>query len=272
MSKENAYYILIFVEGLVNAPIDTNSPSMPVAGRKHEMTTDGGEVSFVMKMINESKLHHKNVKIFTAMLGRKRSVSELKNHLNTIPEVQSVSVSEFCQGRIMRWGLAWTYHPEIKLENTAPSIFMKSKHEKKKDLPFTIILEQNSRFYDCVAVLNIISDLIINDLCATSVINHKVEKRFCSVQFSLHKPTWRNQRAKRRKEDRLLEGPSVKRSRMDIDETNSELLLNTLLTITCVDLDNLSKIEVQLICKDGSLGRGGLYELLQYFKNKLTVV
>ena len=55
MSKENAYYILIFVEGLVNAPIDTNSPSMPVAGRKHEMTTDGGEVSFVMKMVNDSK-------------------------------------------------------------------------------------------------------------------------------------------------------------------------------------------------------------------------
>ena len=59
---------------------------------------------------------------------------------------------------------------------------------------------------------------------------------------------------------------------MDIDDdTNSELLLDTLLTITCLEPDNLPKMEVKLICKDGSLGRGGLYELLQYFKNKLTV-
>ena len=71
----------------------------------------------------------------------------------------------------------------------------------------------------------------------------------------------------------MLEGPSLKRARVDIDDSNtSDLLLDTLLTISSVEQENTSKIEIQFICKNGSLGRGGLYELVQYFKNKLTSV
>ena len=71
----------------------------------------------------------------------------------------------------------------------------------------------------------------------------------------------------------MLEGPSVKRSRMDTDDSvSSESLLETFLTIANVEQENISKIEIQFFCKDGTLGRGGLYELVQYFKNKLTNV
>ena len=245
---------------------------MAVAGRKHEMTTDGGEITFVRTMINESMIYHAHVKIFTAMLGRKKSATELKSYILTIPEIKSMAVSEFCQGKIMRWGLAWTFQPDIHLDKTA-SKFMQTKQDKKKSVPFSLYFEQNSKFTDCVAVLNIVSYLLSNDLCASNIVNHRIENNSCSVQFSLHKPTWRNQRAKRRKEDRLLEGPSLKRARVDIDDSNSsDLLLDTLLTISSVEQENASKIEIQFICKDGSLGRGGLYELVQYFKNKLTSV
>ena len=48
---------------------------MAAAGRKHEMTTEGGEVNFVIKIIEESKLYQTNIKIFTVMLGRKKSLS-----------------------------------------------------------------------------------------------------------------------------------------------------------------------------------------------------
>jgi len=260
-------------EGLVAASNNEENPQMLVAGRKHEMTTDGGEIVFVKKMIIESMMYRTTIKIFTAMLGRKKSVTELKNYIQNIPEIQSVTVSEFCQGRIMRWGLGWTFDPEIHLDDTAPSNFMKSKQEKKKNAPFTLSLEPNVRFMDSVTTFNIISDLILNDLCASNVTNRNVGKQFCSIQFSLNKPTWRNQRAKRRKEDRLLEGPSVKRSRMDTDDSvSSESLLETFLTIANVEQENISKIEIQFFCKDGTLGRGGLYELVQYFKNKLTNV
>ena len=258
---------------MVTASNNEENPQMSVAGRKHEMTTDGGEIVFVRKMIIESMMYRTTVKIFTAMLGRKKSVTELKNYIQTIPEIQSVTVSEFCQGRIMRWGLGWTFDPEIHLDDTAPSNFMKSKQEKKKNAPFTLSLEPNVRLMDNVTTFNIISDLILNDLCASNVTNRNVGKQFCSIQFSLNKPTWRNQRAKRRKEDRLLEGPSVKRSRMDTDDSvSSESLLETFLTIANVEQENISKIEIQFFCKDGTLGRGGLYELVQYFKNKLTNV
>ena len=246
---------------------------MEVAGRKHEMTTEGGEVSFVKKIINESRIYRTNVKIFTAMLGRKKSAAELKNYILNIAEVQSVSVSEFCQGRIMRWGLSWTFHSNIKLDKIVPSNFMISKQEKKKNEPFILSLDYNSQYCDSLAVLNIITDLVVNELSAKSVKTHKVEKHLCSIQFALHKPTWRNQRAKRRKEDRMIDGPSTKRSRMEVDEDiNPVLLLDTVVTITCIEQETDPKIEIQFVCKNGELGRGGLYELVQYFKNKLIPV
>ena len=70
---------------------------MEIAGRKHEMSTEGGEVNFVAKIIAES---HKlsNIKIFTAMLGRKKSANILKQTLKSDKLITSLAVSEFCQG------------------------------------------------------------------------------------------------------------------------------------------------------------------------------
>ena len=82
---------------MVAASNNEENPQMLVAGRKHEMTTDGGEIVFVKKMIIESMMYRTTIKIFTAMLGRKKSVTELKNYIQNIPEIQSVTVSEFCQ-------------------------------------------------------------------------------------------------------------------------------------------------------------------------------
>ena len=246
---------------------------MNVAGRKHEMTTEGGEVNFVIKIIKESKLHQSTIKIFTAMLGRKRSINELKQILKSDKEVKSVTVSEFCQGRIMRWGLAWTFHSNIQLEQTIPSKFSKAKQQKKQSAPFTISLDKENELGDSISVFKIISQLLTSDLMADDVTNEKLEKDTCVIRFRLRKPSWRNQRAKRRQDDRLLEGPSNKKLKIDIPEAvgaNTEILLDVLLRIITVEHDHGSeKIELNFICRDCVLGRGGLYELVQYFKNKL---
>ena len=67
------------------------------------------------KMIEESRDISNQVKIFSSLIGHKRNVSILKEKLNCIPEVKSVAVAELCQGRTMRWVLAWTFQYDIKL-------------------------------------------------------------------------------------------------------------------------------------------------------------
>ena len=262
--------IYFFIDGIAGSSDDSENVVMDVAGRKHEMATDGGEVSFVIKIIKESKLYKSNIKIFTAMLGRKKSVQELRKILKNDIEVKSVAVSEFCQGRIMRWGLAWTFQSDIKLENAMPSHFAKTKQEQKQNIPFSIIIEKDGRFCNIHKVLEIISDLLTSDLMVTDKHNEKVDMEVCVVRFKLFKPTWRNQRTKKRQAERLLEGPSNKKRKIDIeDDVNAELLLDVLLTITSTENDGAEKIEINFVCRDGVLGRGGLYELVQYFRNKL---
>ena len=123
-------------------------------------------------------------------------------------------------------------------------------------------------------MFKVISELLSNHLMAKNIANQKVNKDVCVVRFNLFSPTWRNQRSKRRQADRTLEGPSNKKLKLDIadvDNVNNEILLDVLLTINTKEIQDITpKIELQFICKDGVLGRGGLYELVQYFKNKLN--
>ena len=264
----------VFVDHLEGRATDSEDQKMPAAGRKHEMTTDGGEVNFVMKIIQESKLYQTSIKIFTVMLGRKRSITELKQILKCDKDVKSVATSEFCQGRIMRWGLAWTFHPNICFGQTMPSKFAEVKQQKKQITPFVISLDKTEKLSNSIAVCNVISEMLVRDLKANGVSNEKIQEDECVIGFRLYKPLWRNQRLKRREQERLLEGPSNKKLRMDTSEDDAEKcekLLDVLLTINTDNQEKATKIELNFICTDGLLGRSGLYELVQYFKNKLIV-
>ncbi len=75
----------------------------------HESTFSGGEVEFVKKMIDQSEALSERVCIFTTMLGKKVSLDVLRNYLVKEKMCQNVSETEFCQGRTMRWGLAWSF-------------------------------------------------------------------------------------------------------------------------------------------------------------------
>ena len=85
-------------------------------GKESEMRTSGGEVEFVRKMLKESVEFGSKVKIFTVLLGHKSSLSPLKQELHKSPLVSSFVSTEFCQGKTMRWGLAWTFSPDIPLK------------------------------------------------------------------------------------------------------------------------------------------------------------
>lgn len=73
------------------------------------MVTDGGEIAFVSRMIEESLELREKVTWYTSMLGKLSSVSvivekliELKNH--------NYAVTDFVQGsKTKRWAIAWSW-------------------------------------------------------------------------------------------------------------------------------------------------------------------
>ena len=46
------------------------------------------------------------------MVGKKNSLSKIKKYLRECG-ITNFSTTEFCQGRTMRWGMAWTYDSTI---------------------------------------------------------------------------------------------------------------------------------------------------------------
>lgn len=54
------------------------------------------------------------------MVGYKASLGPLKNELKSIGAC-AVAEAAFYQGRTTRWGIAWTFQPDIKLKNFLPT-------------------------------------------------------------------------------------------------------------------------------------------------------
>jgi len=61
------------------------------------------------------------------MVGYKSSLGPLKTELKTIGAC-AIAEAGFYQGHTLRWGIAWTFKPEIKLNDFLPNkLFRKAK-------------------------------------------------------------------------------------------------------------------------------------------------
>ncbi|KAA0196562.1 Methyltransferase protein 16 [Fasciolopsis buskii] len=80
---------------------------------RQESQTRGGEVYYCMRLARDSIKYATRVGVFTVMLGKKSSVVPMKRILRKL-NIPRVSVYELCQGRIMRWGMAWTFLPSVE--------------------------------------------------------------------------------------------------------------------------------------------------------------
>ncbi|KAK0407303.1 hypothetical protein QR680_019126 [Steinernema hermaphroditum] len=84
------------------------APRSATVARLNELATEGGEVAFVLRMIEESMELRTRIRLFTSMVGIKASVQKIERVLKTIGDVRYV-VSTLDQGRTQRFVLAWTY-------------------------------------------------------------------------------------------------------------------------------------------------------------------
>lgn len=76
------------------------------------------------------------------MLGKKQSLKPIKR-LFTALNIPKWSVYEFCQGRVMRWGVAWSFDPAV--------VFPRSPFQMKKlqmRRPLTWVVPEDVRCLD----------------------------------------------------------------------------------------------------------------------------
>ncbi|KDQ17001.1 hypothetical protein BOTBODRAFT_30380 [Botryobasidium botryosum FD-172 SS1] len=93
-------------------------PHAVCTGSTLEMITEGGEVGFVKRMIEESRTVPLRCRWFTSLLGKLSSVVEVVEMLKNIG-VDNYGITEFVQGHTRRWGVAWSFGDERLPDNLA---------------------------------------------------------------------------------------------------------------------------------------------------------
>ncbi len=272
---------------------DASAP-LPPAGRDHEMCIEGGEVALVRAMLEESSLLCDKVAVFTCMIGHKSNVKLLKKHLLEMGDKRPTPrfvFTEFCQGRTMRWGVAWTFRPQFLLPDVS---LLKQRHqEKKKHAPMTFTLDlppgdDCKRLYSYVVEWMKAIDVIVKA--------SKVSEDRCSFTIKTFHQNWKNQRRKRREKMRLivgsdvnaadvtqpaLEPPMPKKTKvvsddsdeMEVDQQHEdqeqrkqgEIQLCCRVFCEKADGDKMN-LEVQMI--DGVAGKDEVHQVIQYIKNR----
>ncbi|KAI8885015.1 S-adenosyl-L-methionine dependent methyltransferase [Backusella circina FSU 941] len=86
-------------------------PSAICTGSEQEMITEGGEYAFIETMIKESIKLKTRVRWYTSMMGLKRTIRPIIRLLKQA-EISNFVVTEFTQGKTVRWAIAWSFFPE----------------------------------------------------------------------------------------------------------------------------------------------------------------
>ncbi|KAG8865876.1 hypothetical protein FRC20_009330 [Serendipita sp. 405] len=99
-------------------------PNAVCTGADVEMITEGGEVGFVKRMIEESASVGRRCQWFTSLLGKHTSIASLVEILHSL-KVDNYGVTEFIQGHTRRWGIIWSFG-DARLPDSSQNRFRKS--------------------------------------------------------------------------------------------------------------------------------------------------
>ena len=92
-----------------SAAAKSRPPNSACTGAEVEMITPGGEVGFVSRMIDESKVLDERCQWFTSMLGKASSVEAIIRKAKEAG-VDNWAVKDLVQGnKTKRWAIAWSW-------------------------------------------------------------------------------------------------------------------------------------------------------------------
>ncbi|MBN3289795.1 MET16 methyltransferase, partial [Polypterus senegalus] len=217
-------------------------PSSVNTGGVTEIMAEGGELEFVKRIIHDSLQLKKrlrwlffplnpslnkfsrpvaekcaftsfisstNHRWYSCMLGKKCSLTPLKEELRK-QGVPKVTHTEFCQGRTMRWALAWSYYEDV----TVPSPPSKKRKMEKVRKPITfsvpsVIVKEltaNITSIDSTASIHMIASWLEKSLSDLRVLHKRVPcgKTEVSLFLTAIENSWIHIRQKRRDRGRQL--------------------------------------------------------------------
>ena len=91
-------------------------PNLNFGGQQSELWCEGGELSFISKMIEESALYSTQILWFTCLVSKKENLFKL-NSLLKKAKVIDVKTIEMSQGQKVSRILAWTFVPQQERNN-----------------------------------------------------------------------------------------------------------------------------------------------------------
>ena len=84
------------------------SPSLNFAGRSNELWCKGGELSFIRKMVRESRHYGQQVVWFTTLVSKNDNLDQIKLALKKAP-VEQMKVIKMAQGQKVSRFIAWSF-------------------------------------------------------------------------------------------------------------------------------------------------------------------
>ncbi|KPM37623.1 hypothetical protein AK830_g8937 [Neonectria ditissima] len=154
-------------EDMANSAAQKSKPPQSACtGAKVEMVTDGGEVGFVDRILQESLVLRERVQWYTAMFG---FLSSLVDFVQKLREngIDNYAVTELIQGtKTRRWAIAWSFGPMRPAQDVARGINTAVPKSILPDMTEAEILiaplpdkigDFAERFSDGVAKLDLIS-------------------------------------------------------------------------------------------------------------------
>lgn len=165
------------------------------AGADVERTADGGDEQFVKRMVDESIALGRTIRLYTSMFGKKASLGKVKAYLRE-KGITNFTSTTFCQGRTMRWAVAWTFDPSYRFPK---SLVEAQKKEQRDRKPIICLISRASSDLPDTAFSDIARSIrdLLDELEMSFTIVEAEETAFSAI-VSAKRNTWTHQRRKRR--------------------------------------------------------------------------
>lgn len=195
-----------FFEEEYGVSLETN-PNICSGGRtksssntstKIESIVSGGEIAFVGHMLEQSRHLKEEVTIYTSMLGKKQSLTHFKQTLSSLNEDNlSWTWAELCQGKTIRYAIAWSFKPGLDLTK-APAL----RHGKNKSWKFKLLRKMPKRDGQLELLENgeFLKNLVSRELMIAKARVTKQTPQTFEMLIKTNERTWSNQRRKRREQ------------------------------------------------------------------------
>lgn len=117
-SKQSSREKSVFDQELNSSKVKSLPKDMLNFRGKHcELTTAGGEVAFISKMIEESYQVRENVIYFTCLVSQADHLPKIYNILNSIYDIKEVYSVNMAQGNKKGRFIAWSYFTESSMHD-----------------------------------------------------------------------------------------------------------------------------------------------------------